>query len=575
MRLARRRSSTRRAWSPRHGGASTGSGPRSRRSTSACAGSSRSQCPRGPSPVHEVLDDAARILDESIAQARPQVLRVHRIQRARGRRDRRSARPHLRHQPGGRRQGGDADRGPGGAVGLGVRRVPGHGRRVHQRGHREQRHRARGRPRASGAGRAPHGARGTSAAPCTARRRSTTRSLARSSCSASARTTSGRSRSTGSAACVRRRSPRRSVRDVAAGVTPVAVVATAGTTLTGAIDPIDGDRRRVRGASVSGSTSTGRTGCRPRRSSPGRRCSTALDRADSCSIDAHKWLYLPKACGVVLVRDDESLANAFSHEQGYLPHQQHELHAADITLEYSRPFRALKLWLAFRAHGAAQFREAIDRNLAEAELLYRRAQSTEDFEVMEAPPQLSIVPLRHVPPGVVRPERAQPGARRGDPGRRAGLPRIRPDRRRGLAATLLRQLPHDRERRARPARRRAGARRAARTSGERGVSAEGRMSGTAGPTTATFRARTACCRPSAGSATSSATCRSTSARCGRSRTCSAVRGDPPAHGGEGARPRSPQLDLVRRACGCCGSGARWRPASSPPRSASAVRRPPA
>ena len=96
----------------------------------------------------------------------------------------------------------------------------------------------------------------------------------------------------------------------------------------------------------------------------------------------------------------QALASAFAHEQGYLPHQQHELHAADITLEYSRPFRALKLWLAFRAHGAAQFREAIERNLAEADLLYRRAQLTEDFEVMEAPPQLSIVPLRHVPPGV-------------------------------------------------------------------------------------------------------------------------------------------------------------------------------
>ena len=125
-----------------------------------------------------------------------------------------------------------------------------------------------------------------------------------------------------------------------------------------------------------------------------------LARADSCSIDAHKWLYLPKACGVVLVRDDEALSAAFAHEQGYLPHQQHELHAADITLEYSRPFRALKLWLAFRAHGAAQFRDAIERNLTEAELLYARAQATANFEVLEAPPQLSIVPIRHVPPGV-------------------------------------------------------------------------------------------------------------------------------------------------------------------------------
>jgi len=187
--------------------------------------------------------------------------------------------------------------------------------------------------------------------------------------------------------------------DVAAGITPVAVVATAGTTLTGAIDPIDaiadvcarhGVWLHVDGAYGLPAAATGSRAA----------MFDGLPRADSCSIDAHKWLYLPKACGVVLVRDDAALAAAFSHEQGYLPHHQHELHAADITLEYSRPFRALKLWLAFRAHGAAQFREAIERNLAEADLLYSRAQEVDDFEVLAASPQLSIVPIRHVPPGV-------------------------------------------------------------------------------------------------------------------------------------------------------------------------------
>jgi aromatic-L-amino-acid decarboxylase len=190
--------------------------------------------------------------------------------------------------------------------------------------------------------------------------------------------------------------------DLAAGVVPVAVVATAGTTLTGAIDPLDriADVCEARGVWMHVDGAYGL----PAASVTSRHEMFAgLERADSCSIDAHKWLYLPKACGVVLVRDDASLATAFSHEQGYLPHQQHELHAADITLEYSRPFRALKLWLAFRAHGATQFRDAIERNLAEADLLFRRAQHTEDFEVMEAPPQLSIVPLRHVPEGIADP----------------------------------------------------------------------------------------------------------------------------------------------------------------------------
>jgi aromatic-L-amino-acid/L-tryptophan decarboxylase len=187
--------------------------------------------------------------------------------------------------------------------------------------------------------------------------------------------------------------------DVAHGVTPIAVIATAGTTLTGAIDPIGGIADVCEPRSIWLHVD-GAYGL-PAASVPARAGDFAgLDRADSCSIDAHKWLYLPKACGLVLVRDSDALAGAFAHEQGYLPHQRHELHAVDITLEYSRPFRALKLWLAFRAHGGDQFREAISQNLAEAELLYRRTQATEDFEVLEAPPQLSIVPLRHVPPGI-------------------------------------------------------------------------------------------------------------------------------------------------------------------------------
>jgi aromatic-L-amino-acid decarboxylase len=187
--------------------------------------------------------------------------------------------------------------------------------------------------------------------------------------------------------------------DIEAGITPIAVVATAGTTLTGAIDPMDevADVCGPRGVWLHVDGAYGMPAA-----SVGSRAQdfAGSERADSCSVDAHKWLYLPKACGVVLVRDAEALSRAFAHEQGYLPHQQHELHAVDITLEYSRPFRALKVWLAFRAHGSAQFRDAIERNLTEAELLYRTAQATEDFEVMEAPPRLSIVPLRHAPPGV-------------------------------------------------------------------------------------------------------------------------------------------------------------------------------
>ena len=117
------------------------------------------------------------------------------------------------------------------------------------------------------------------------------------------------------------------------------------------------------------------------------------------TIDAHKWLYLPKACGVVLVRDGLALRRAFAHEEDYMPHEEGQFHAVDTTLEYSRPFRALKLWLAFRVHGAAAFRAAIGRNLAQAQLLAAEVKRYDDLELLMEP-ELSVVLFRHVPPGL-------------------------------------------------------------------------------------------------------------------------------------------------------------------------------
>jgi aromatic-L-amino-acid decarboxylase len=188
-------------------------------------------------------------------------------------------------------------------------------------------------------------------------------------------------------------------RDLSDGVTPIAVVATSGTTLTGAVDPIDelADVCTERGVWLH---VDGAYGLPAAATASRARLFAGVPRADSCSVDAHKWLYLPKACGVVLVRRPDHLLGTFAHQEGYLPHQRHELHAVDITLEYSRPFRALKAWLAFRAHGAPAFREAIERNLRQAELLYEAVRAQPDFEVLGAPPQLSIVPFRHLPKGV-------------------------------------------------------------------------------------------------------------------------------------------------------------------------------
>jgi aromatic-L-amino-acid decarboxylase len=83
----------------------------------------------------------------------------------------------------------------------------------------------------------------------------------------------------------------------------------------------------------------------------------------------------------------------------YLPRGQNLAHPLEATLEYSRPFRALKLWLAFRVHGAEAIRQALEQTIALAELLAEEVRSHDDLELF-ADPELSIVLFRHLAEGV-------------------------------------------------------------------------------------------------------------------------------------------------------------------------------
>jgi aromatic-L-amino-acid decarboxylase len=182
--------------------------------------------------------------------------------------------------------------------------------------------------------------------------------------------------------------------DRAAGVAPMAVVATAGTTLTGAVD------RMTRLADVCAEQGVwlhvdGAYGLPAAATSTAGPLFASLDRVDSATVDAHKWLFVPKACSILLVREPGALRAAFSHNEAYIPHmEEEEAHAVDATLEYSRPLRALKLWLAFTVHGADAIRAAIERNLAQARLLADLVEADQDLELVSAP-VLSAVCFRH------------------------------------------------------------------------------------------------------------------------------------------------------------------------------------
>ena len=182
-------------------------------------------------------------------------------------------------------------------------------------------------------------------------------------------------------------------RDKADGRVPIAVVATAGTTLTGAVDPL----RQLAGVCREHGVwfhVDGAYGLPAAATRTAAHLFDGIDLADSATIDAHKWLFVPKACGILLVRDVDALRETFGHAASYMVDA--DENPVDRTLEYSRPFRSLKLWTAFRAHGADAFRDALEENLRLAQYLANLVRETPQLELI-VEPQLSTVPFRRIP----------------------------------------------------------------------------------------------------------------------------------------------------------------------------------
>lgn len=195
-------------------------------------------------------------------------------------------------------------------------------------------------------------------------------------------------------------------RDRRAGLRPFAVVATLGTTGTGAVDPLD----RVadlcheedlwlhidgaHGAAVAGT---------PR----GHHLRNALGRADSLTVDPHKWLFQPYEIGCVLLRRPELLPETFgvprhALDQGYLrpahpaAPEGEEVNLSDYGPQQSRGLRALKLWLSLKTFGAGAFRQAVEQGADLAEYAAGLIEAHPELELV-TPPSLAVLTFRYRP----------------------------------------------------------------------------------------------------------------------------------------------------------------------------------
>jgi aromatic-L-amino-acid/L-tryptophan decarboxylase len=179
--------------------------------------------------------------------------------------------------------------------------------------------------------------------------------------------------------------------DIAAGHQPMAVIASAGTVNTGAIDPIEaiadicaryGVWMHVDGAYGAPAVLTEAYAGALR----------AMARADSLAVDPHKWLSVPVENGLVLVRDAGLMRDTFSLVPPYL-RTDDEPWLSEYGIQQTRGFRALKTWMALRYHGVDGYAQRIARDCALAQRLAELVRATPSLELWE-PTSLSIVCFR-------------------------------------------------------------------------------------------------------------------------------------------------------------------------------------
>jgi aromatic-L-amino-acid/L-tryptophan decarboxylase len=179
------------------------------------------------------------------------------------------------------------------------------------------------------------------------------------------------------------------------GLRPCAIVASAGTTNTGAVDPI-AELAEIAAAERTWLHVDGAYGGFFQLTDRGRRSLAGIERADSITLDPHKGMFLPYGTGALLVREGGALRAAHEVHGPYLQDLAPEAdipNFSDYSAELSRDARGLRVWLPVVLHGLSAFREALDEKLDLARFAYQALSRIPSLEVPWEP-ELSIVAFR-------------------------------------------------------------------------------------------------------------------------------------------------------------------------------------
>jgi glutamate/tyrosine decarboxylase-like PLP-dependent enzyme len=186
--------------------------------------------------------------------------------------------------------------------------------------------------------------------------------------------------------------------DRKAGLRPWLVVATAGTTDVGAVDPLAkiADVADAHGLWTHVDAAYGGFFLL---TDAGRARLSGIERADTIVMDPHKSLFLPFGSGALLARDAGLLAGAHAHTANYMQDARAAdsiVSPADLGPELTRPFRGLRVWLPLQLFGLAAFRACLEEKLQLAHYFHRQLSLAPGFEMGPAP-ELSVVTYRYVP----------------------------------------------------------------------------------------------------------------------------------------------------------------------------------